>query len=43
MHHEVTAGIRVEYALPAWSEHLGLSGRCDVVEFHPDGRIYPVE
>jgi len=21
----------------------GLSGRCDVVEFHPDGTVYPVE
>jgi CRISPR-associated exonuclease Cas4 len=36
-------GVRVEYALPVWSERLGLSGRCDVVEFHPDGTIYPVE
>jgi CRISPR-associated exonuclease Cas4 len=35
--------IRVEYALPVWSDTLGLSGRCDVVEFHPDGTIYPVE
>ena len=41
--HEISAGIRVEYALPVWSERLGLSGRCDVVEFHPDGTIYPVE
>lgn len=37
------AGVRVEYALPVWSKKLGLSGRCDVVEFHPDGRVYPVE
>ncbi len=36
-------GVRVEYALPVWSDSLGLSGRCDVVEFHPDGTIYPVE
>jgi CRISPR-associated exonuclease Cas4 len=26
-------GARVEYALPVWSERLGLVGRCDVVEF----------
>ncbi|MDR3557590.1 MAG: CRISPR-associated protein Cas4 [Syntrophobacteraceae bacterium] len=38
-----TEGVRLEYALPVWSRHLGLSGRCDVVEFHPDGKVYPVE
>jgi CRISPR-associated exonuclease Cas4 len=38
-----TEGVRVEYALPVWSKRLGLSGRCDVVEFHPNGTIYPVE
>jgi CRISPR-associated exonuclease Cas4 len=37
------AGGRVEYALPIWSERLGLIGKCDVVEFHGDGTIYPVE
>jgi CRISPR-associated exonuclease Cas4 len=36
-------GARAEYALPVWSERLGLIGKCDVVEFHPDGHIYPVE
>jgi CRISPR-associated exonuclease Cas4 len=36
-------GVRIEYALPVWSRTLGLSGRCDVVEFHPDGTVYPVE
>lgn len=36
-------GVRLEYALPVWSSRLGLSGRCDVVEFHPDGNVYPVE
>jgi CRISPR-associated exonuclease Cas4 len=36
-------GVRVEYALPIWSERLGLIGKCDVVEFWPDGTIYPVE
>lgn len=37
------AGGRVEYALPIWSEQLGLISKCDVVEFHGDGTIYPVE
>jgi CRISPR-associated exonuclease Cas4 len=36
-------GSRVEYALPVWSDALGLSGRCDAVEFRADGSIYPVE
>jgi CRISPR-associated exonuclease Cas4 len=40
---ESKTGVRVEYGLPIWSDALGLSGRCDVVEFHPDGSIYPVE
>ncbi|WP_295389638.1 CRISPR-associated protein Cas4 [uncultured Thiodictyon sp.] len=36
-------GARIEYALPVWSEHWGLIGKCDVVEFWPDGTLYPVE
>ena len=43
MRHEVSAGVRVEYSLPVWNHRLGLTGRCDVVEFHPDGSVYPVE
>ncbi|MGZ8248358.1 CRISPR-associated protein Cas4, partial [Methylomagnum sp.] len=43
LHHEIKAGVRVEFGLPVWSDRLGLSGRCDVVEFQPDGTIYPVE
>ncbi len=35
--------VRSERALPVWSEKLGLVGKCDVVEFHPDGSIFPVE
>ena len=34
---------RIEYALPVWSNRLGLIGKCDVVEFHADGLVYPVE
>lgn len=36
-------GVRSERALPVWSDRLGLVGKCDVVEFHPDGSVYPVE
>jgi CRISPR-associated exonuclease Cas4 len=35
--------VRYEYALPLWSERLGLSGKADCVEFHEDGTVYPVE
>lgn len=40
---EVRAGLRVERALPVWSERLGLIGKADAVEFEPDGTPYPVE
>jgi CRISPR-associated exonuclease Cas4 len=36
-------GARVEYALPIWSDTLGLVGKCDVVELWPDGTLYPIE
>ena len=36
-------GVRIERALPLWSETWGLQGRGDVVEFHPDGGVVPVE
>ena len=36
-------GVRSERALPVWSDRLGLVGKCDVVEFHSDGHLYPVE
>jgi CRISPR-associated exonuclease Cas4 len=35
-------GVRVERAVPLWSDQLGLVGRADVVEFHGDVP-YPVE
>ncbi len=41
--YETFEGVREERALPVWSDTLGLIGKCDVVEFHPDGHIYPVE
>lgn len=37
------SGARAEFALPVWSDGLGLIGKCDVVEFWPDGTVYPVE
>ncbi|MDE1951156.1 MAG: CRISPR-associated protein Cas4 [Betaproteobacteria bacterium] len=37
------SGVRVEHALPVWSDRLGLIGKCDAVEFWPDGTVYPVE
>jgi CRISPR-associated exonuclease Cas4 len=33
----------VERALPLWSDRLGLIGKADLVEFHPDGTVFPVE
>lgn len=41
--YEIKSGVRVERALPLWSDRLRLIGKADLVEFHPDGRIYPVE
>jgi CRISPR-associated exonuclease Cas4 len=40
---ETRYGLRVERALPIWSDKLGLIGKADVVEFQPDGTPYPVE
>lgn len=36
-------GVREVRALPLFSDTLGLIGKADVVEFHPDGRVIPVE
>ena len=41
--YEIKAGVRVERALPVWSDRYNLIGKADLVEFHPDGRVYPVE
>lgn len=40
---ETRAGVRVERALPVWSDRLGLIGKCDVVEIESDGTPFPVE
>jgi CRISPR-associated exonuclease Cas4 len=34
---ETKAGIRITRGMPVVSESLGLTGQCDVVEFHPGG------
>jgi len=41
--HAMRDGVRVELALPIWSQALKLTGRCDAVEFHTDGCVRPVE
>ena len=40
---ELRKGLRIERALPVWSDALGLIGKADVVEFEPGGTPYPVE
>jgi CRISPR-associated exonuclease Cas4 len=40
---ETRIGLRVERALPIWSDRLSLIGKADVVEFEADGTPYPVE
>ncbi len=41
--YEVVKGVTLLRALPVWSERLGLNGKCDIVEQHPDGSLFPVE
>lgn len=36
-------GLRTEYALPLFSDALGLVGKADAVEFDAEGTPYPVE
>ena len=40
---ETRPGVRVARGMWVAEPKLGLSGQCDVVEFHRDGRIVPVE
>lgn len=40
---EVVKGVTLLRALPVWSERLGLSGKCDIVERRADGSLLPVE
>lgn len=41
--YEIKSGVRVERALPVWSDRHNLIGKADLVEFHPGGMVYPVE
>ncbi|MGH8042250.1 MAG: CRISPR-associated protein Cas4 [Rudaea sp.] len=40
---ERSGTVRIERALPLWSERLGLIGKADLVEFDAEGIPYPVE
>ncbi len=40
---ESRPGVRITRGLPVRSLQLGLSGECDVVEFHGSGVVLPVE
>ena len=39
----VERGHQVLRSVPLWSEEHGLTGRADVIEIYPDGRVCPVE
>jgi CRISPR-associated exonuclease Cas4 len=41
--YQVAKGVKLLRALPVWSERLGLSGKCDIVERQADGAMVPVE
>lgn len=41
--YEVAKNVTLLRALPVFSERLGLSGKCDVIERHADGSLLPVE
>jgi CRISPR-associated exonuclease Cas4 len=41
--YEIKSGVRVERALPLWSDRLNLIEKADLVEFHPDGTVFPAE
>ena len=40
---ESKAGVRITRSMAVRSFTLGISGQCDIVEFHADGRVVPVE
>jgi CRISPR-associated exonuclease Cas4 len=40
---ESRPGVRITRGLSVSSDIFGLTGQCDIVEFHRDGRIVPVE
>jgi CRISPR-associated exonuclease Cas4 len=40
---ETKAGVRITRSLSVCSYELGISGQCDIVEFHTSGEVIPVE
>jgi CRISPR-associated exonuclease Cas4 len=40
---ESRPGVRITRSLPVVSRRLGISGQCDIVEFHANGGVIPVE
>lgn len=40
---ETKAGVRVTRSMSVRSLELGISGQCDIVEFHKNGPVVPVE
>jgi len=40
---ELKGTVRIERAMPLWSDRLGLIGKADLVEFSTNGFAYPVE
>ena len=41
--YETVKGVTLLRSLPVWSDRLGLNGKCDIVERHPEGSLVPVE
>ena len=41
--YEVARGVKLLRALPVFSDRLGLSGKCDIVEQNGEGALSPVE
>jgi CRISPR-associated exonuclease Cas4 len=41
--YEVAKGVKLLRALPVFSDRLGLSGKCDIVEQNGEGALSPVE
>ena len=42
-HDESRPGVRITRSLPVVSREWGIAGQCDIVEFHSDGQVIPVE
>ena len=39
----IDSDVRSFRSVPLWSDDLGLVGRADAVEIHPDGTAVPIE